>query len=338
MTPTPEGLTLLLRADLEKLVQEHVERLLSKHSYGQHDDDERIWLLDREDLTTWMGELALAAYLVSCVNQMQETEKELATRVDEQTVMPPERATAASNEAVPTGCVCPLDGSTCWDCGGNTEPCATQKEIIEEIRLQAFIQAGIDIGFCYSTDDAMSNVLSEARKHGAELAALEAPQAVVAVDPVDRVSSARPRATDSSSSSPPVITPGPREGQDIEPVDVVGLFTLGGPVTTATTREVLIAAVLDRLAASPISEVAITSQGTKPYDPLQDTHPGCSQHPSDVRTMCCLGCVAKEISTARRRAATAEKENKQLKSVLVGLVERANTVLTNPDPPSSQEV
>ena len=42
--------------------------------------------------------------------------------MDEQTVIRPERATAATNEAIPTGCICPQDGSTCWTCGG--VPCA----------------------------------------------------------------------------------------------------------------------------------------------------------------------------------------------------------------------
>lgn len=56
----------------------------------------------KDAILRWRDQLA--AYLVSCVNAQQEQEqkKDLATRVDEQTVIPPERATAASNEAAPT--------------------------------------------------------------------------------------------------------------------------------------------------------------------------------------------------------------------------------------------
>lgn len=52
----------------------------------------------------------------------------------------------------------------------------------------------------------------------------------------------------------------------IEAVDVRGSFTLGGPVTTATTKAELLAAVIDRLNASPISEVTIVPRGQKPYE------------------------------------------------------------------------
>lgn len=49
-------------------------------------------------------------------------------------------------------------------------------------------------------------------------------------------------------------------------LDVRGMFTLGGPATTARTRDELAAAVVDSVFRSPISEALVTLQGAKPYD------------------------------------------------------------------------
>jgi hypothetical protein len=180
---SPAALPVSEREGLIAKVQRDIARLgpsCDNENYG-------VTMLTLAEARVLLTALHSSSAVVVGADQQKKEQEDDHARVDVGTQLGRPSAstgsTASDNEASPSGCICPLDGSTCWSCGGLTRHCEDEAFAISEIHDQAFIQAGIDIGFCYNTDEAMSRVLDAARKHGAELSALAAPQADDAVDP-----------------------------------------------------------------------------------------------------------------------------------------------------------